>query len=94
MIFHRVFNGNRQDFDDVKQELDGSDELLIEEIIYDDKENYGRVRRITTNFLRNKYGSDKVDRALWRIQKRTPRKEEQNEEKKFDFMEWLQKQSL
>ena len=92
MMFNRAFNRKKQDLDDVRQELDGSDELLIEEIIYDDKENYGKVRRITTNFLRNKFGDDKVDRALWRIAKRKPREQVQEDDNKFNLREFLEKE--
>ena len=85
------------DFDSVRKELNGSDELLIEKILYEDKEKYGRIQVITTRFLRKRFGSDKVDRAIWRIQKRNPAglEQEQGEEEfkddlsKFNFREFI-----
>ena len=93
MMFNRVFNRNVEESDELKQELEGLDELLIEEILYEDKKKFDRVRIITTRFLRKKFGSDKVDQALWRIAKRHHRhKELDHQEQKSPLFETILEQ--
>ena len=53
-------------------------ELCIEceKIIADEKKEYGRVSIMTMRFLREKYGDDRANRAMWRQQKKTIQKDE------------------
>ncbi|MDC0211763.1 hypothetical protein OAK30_04825 [Candidatus Nitrosopelagicus sp.] len=47
-------------------------ELCIEceSIIQDEKKEYGRVSKITMRMLREKYGDDRANRAMYRQQKK------------------------
>lgn len=45
-------------------------DLLCEEAINSDKEKFGRVRKSMMKYLRDKYGSEIVNRALWRVNRR------------------------
>lgn len=51
-------------------------ELCIEceKIIEDEKKEYGRVSNMTMRFLREKYGHERANKAMWRQQKKKPRK--------------------
>ena len=51
-------------------------ELCIEceSIIQDEKKEYGRVSKITMRMLREKYGDDRANRAMYRQQKKKIRK--------------------
>ena len=62
-----------------QQAIDNIPETVIEDIILEEQEEYDKVRKTTTRFLRSKYGSATVDRTLRRLDKR--RQREQTEEK-------------
>ena len=62
-----------------QQAIDNIPETVIEDIILEEQEEYDKVRKTTTRFLRSKYGSAIVDRTLRRLDKR--RQREQREEK-------------
>jgi len=55
-------------------EVDGKTktELCIEceSVIQDEKKEYGRVSKMTMRFLREKYGDDRANRAMYRQQKK------------------------
>ena len=53
----------------LKSDENGAD-LVCEEAIMRDKERFGRVRTGLMKQLRNQYGKDVADRALFRINKR------------------------
>ena len=44
--------------------------LECESIIEDEKKEYGSVSIMTMRFLREKYGDDRANRAMWRQQKK------------------------
>ena len=56
-------------------------ELCIEceSIIEDEKKEYGQVSIMTMRFLREKYGTDRANRAMWRQQKKTIEKQDDEE---------------
>lgn len=45
-------------------------ELDCEEAIIQDKERFGRVRKSLMKYLREEYGKQVADRALWRVNRR------------------------
>ncbi|MGH2611883.1 MAG: hypothetical protein ACRDFB_02405 [Rhabdochlamydiaceae bacterium] len=45
-------------------------ELDCEEAIMKDRERFGRVRKSLMNYLRETYGEQIANRALWRVDKR------------------------
>ncbi|MEM2159723.1 MAG: hypothetical protein QXN55_02065 [Candidatus Nitrosotenuis sp.] len=45
-------------------------DLICEEAIMQDKARFGRVRKSLMAYLREQYGQDVADRALWRINRR------------------------
>ena len=53
-------------------------ELCIEceSIIEEEKKENGQVSIMTMRFLREKYGNDRANRAMWRQQKKTIQKDE------------------
>ena len=53
-------------------------ELCIEceSIIEEEKKENGQVSIMTMRFLREKYGTDRANRAMWRQQKKTIQKDE------------------
>ena len=56
--------------------------LECESIIEEEKKEYGRVSIMTMRMLREKFGNDRANRAMWRQQKKTieqPEPEEPNE---------------
>ena len=57
---------------DVEVEGKTKTELCIEceSIIQDEKKEYGRVSKMTMRFLREKYGDDRANRAMYRQQKK------------------------
>ena len=50
------------------KEIDG--DLVCEESIMTDKERFGRVRKSMMKYLRDKYGNEIANRALWRVNRR------------------------
>jgi len=58
---------------ETRKAIDMIPETVIEDIILDEQKIFGKVRNTTTRFLRSKYGSEIVDRTLWRISKRRQR---------------------
>ncbi|MDH2907927.1 MAG: hypothetical protein PXX83_07530 [Candidatus Nitrosotalea sp.] len=44
--------------------------MNCEEAIIKDKERFGRVRKSMMTYLREEYGRQVADRALWKISKR------------------------
>ena len=65
--------GLNHDVNDVKQDIENIPESIIEDIILEEQEELGKVRRTTTRYLRSKYGSDIVNRTLRRLDKRRQR---------------------
>jgi hypothetical protein len=49
-------------------------ELDCEEAIIQDKERFGRVRKSLMMYLREEYGRQVADRALWRVNRRRTEK--------------------
>ena len=47
--------------------------MICEEIIIKDKQRFGRVRTSTMQLLREQYGQDTANRALWRVSARKSR---------------------
>ena len=72
-----MFNRNKQMIVENKTPT----ELCIEceKIIEDEKKEYGYVSKMTMRFLREKYGTDRADRAMYRQQKKNPKKIKSNE---------------
>ncbi|MDA1347199.1 MAG: hypothetical protein O3C48_08300 [Crenarchaeota archaeon] len=62
--------GLSQDKNSTKEEIP---ESYLEDIILEEQEELGKVRRTTTSYLRSKYGSDIVNRTLRRLDKRRQR---------------------
>ena len=56
-------------------------ELCIEceSIIEEEKKENGQVSIMTMRFLREKYGTDRANRAMWRQQKKTIEKQDDEE---------------
>ena len=48
--------------------------LECESIIHDEKKEYGKVSKMTMRMLREKYGDDRANRAMYRQQKKKIRK--------------------
>lgn len=44
--------------------------LECEETLLEEKQRFGRVRTSVMSYMREKYGSDIANRAMWRINKR------------------------
>ena len=67
-----IFNRNK----DVEVEGKTKTELCMEceKIIQDEKKEYGRVSKLTMRMLREKYGDDRANRAMYRQQKKKIRK--------------------
>ena len=77
---------NNKDIDEVKQDIDTLPETIIEDIILEEQEEWGKVRKTTTSYLRSRYGSAVVDRTLRRLDKRRQRGDEPKQsEEKDDF---------
>jgi len=53
--------------------------LECESIIEEEKKEYGRVSIMTMRMLREKFGDDRANRAMWRQQKKTIEKEDAEE---------------
>ena len=70
---------NKQDINEVKQDIENIPETLIEDIILEEQKELGKVRKTTTSYLRSKYGSAVVDRTLRRLDKRRQRGQEPEE---------------
>lgn len=65
--------GLNQDVNNVKQDIENIPESYLEDIILEEQQELGKVRRTTTRYLRSKYGSDTVNRTLRRLDKRRQR---------------------
>ena len=72
-----MFNRNKQMITENKTPT----ELCIEceKIIEDEKKEYGYVSKMTMRFLREKYGNDRADRAMYRQQKKIIQKDNDDE---------------
>ena len=67
----RKFCDNTRDEESLEEDtrtIDGN--LECEEQIMDDIERFGRVRTSLMKNLRNDFGNDVANRALWRVRKR------------------------
>ena len=53
--------------------------LECELIIREEKKEYGRVSIMTMRFLREKFGNDRANRAMWRQQKKIIQKDNDDE---------------
>lgn len=53
--------------------------LECESIIEEEKKEYGRVSIMTMRMLREKFGDDRANRAMWRQQKKTIEKKDVEE---------------
>jgi len=49
---------------------DNIGDLECEEAIMSDKTRFGRVRKSMMKYLREKYGREIADRAMWRVNRR------------------------
>lgn len=65
------FNKNQAELDYKQQRLNKIKENLeCEEAILEEKQRFGRVRTSAMSYMRERYGINVADRAMWRINKR------------------------
>lgn len=57
-------NKNQERLNRIEQELD------CEELLTNEKRQFGRIRTTTLKYLRTKYGKELTNRVQWRINKR------------------------
>ena len=77
-----VFNRNKEMITENKTPTELC--MECEKIIEDEKKEYGYVSKMTMRFLREKYGTDRADRAMYRQQKKNPKKIKSNEPSLID----------
>ena len=63
-----LFNRKRQEIEEGKTETEL--DIECESQIAEEREQYGRVSTMTMRLLRERYGSKRADRAMYRQQKR------------------------
>ncbi|MDR3782403.1 MAG: hypothetical protein P4K92_03735 [Candidatus Nitrosotalea sp.] len=63
----RIFHRKPTESETIKE---NNGDLVCEESIITDKERFGRVRKSMMKYLRDKYGSEIANRALWRVNRR------------------------
>ena len=66
---------NNETLEDISEENEQKSKgnSRCEDIIIKDKERFGRVRKSTMQDLREEYGKEIANRALWRVSKRNSR---------------------